>query len=122
MKGMADALRDLDCPVSERNLVLQILRGLNSNFDLLKTLIPRQRPFPDYDRVLDDLRYDEIMRGLAPDSPAPSASTVLVAGPPSSAPPPAASLVAPPPSGPSGGGGSQPPSPWWTWWRGCWWS
>jgi len=41
MKGMADALHDLGCPVSDRVFVLQVLRGLNSNFDFLKTCIPR---------------------------------------------------------------------------------
>jgi hypothetical protein len=30
MKAMADSLGDLDCPASDRNLVLNVLRGLNS--------------------------------------------------------------------------------------------
>ena len=37
MKGMADALHDLGCPVSDRILVLNVLRGLSSTYDHLKT-------------------------------------------------------------------------------------
>ena len=41
MKGMADALHDLGCPVSDRVLVLNILRGLSSTYDHLKSWIAR---------------------------------------------------------------------------------
>ena len=37
MKGMADALHDLGCPVSDRVLVLNVLCGLSSTYDHLKT-------------------------------------------------------------------------------------
>ena len=46
MKGMADALRDLECLVPDRILVLNVLRGLNNTYDHLWTWITRQRPFP----------------------------------------------------------------------------
>ena len=48
MKGMADALHDLGDPVSDRVLVLNVLRGLSSTYDHLKTWITRQKPFPSF--------------------------------------------------------------------------
>ena len=41
MKGMADALHDLGDPVSDRVLVLNVLRGLSSTYDHLKGWIAR---------------------------------------------------------------------------------
>ena len=41
MKGMADALHDLGCLVPDRVLVLNVLRGLNSTYDHLRTWITR---------------------------------------------------------------------------------
>ena len=37
MKGMADALHDFGCPVSDRVLVLNVLRGLSSTYNHLKS-------------------------------------------------------------------------------------
>ncbi|CAN6354820.1 unnamed protein product [Urochloa humidicola] len=99
MKGMADELHDLGCPVSDRILVLNVLRGLNDSYELLRTWIPRQRPFPSFQQVQEDLTLDEISRGLSPTTP-----PALVAAPPVSSAPPATSLLGAPPPGPSGGG------------------
>ena len=96
MKGMADALHDLGCPVPDRVLVLNVLRGLNSTYDHLPTWITRQRPFPFFLQVRDDLVL-EITRGLATGSS--SSSTALVAAPPPSSTPPATSLLGAPPTG-----------------------
>jgi len=38
---MADALHDLGCPVPDRVLVLNVLRGLSSTYDHLRTWITR---------------------------------------------------------------------------------
>jgi hypothetical protein len=48
MKAMADSLGDLDCPVSDRNLVLNVLRGLNKKYEHLRAIITRSRPFPSF--------------------------------------------------------------------------
>ena len=48
MKGMADALHNLGCPVPDRVLVLNYLRGLSDTYDHLRTWITRQRPFPSF--------------------------------------------------------------------------
>nr|CAB3451012.1 unnamed protein product [Digitaria exilis] len=60
MKSMADSLADLGCPVEDRLLVLHILRGLNDTFDHMRDWITRQRPFPSYLQVRDDLVLKEL--------------------------------------------------------------
>ena len=105
MKGMADALHDLGCPVSDRVLVLNVLRGLSSTYDHLKSWIARQRPFPSFLQVRDDLALEEITRGLAPGSSSPT--TALVATPPASSAAPATSLLGAAPAGQTGGGGGR---------------
>jgi hypothetical protein len=101
---MADALHDLGDPVSDRVLVLNVLRGLSSTYDHLKCWITRQRPFPTFLQVRDDLALEEITRGLAPGSSSPS-SAALVAAPPASSAAPATSLLGAAPTGQTGGGG-----------------
>ena len=46
MKNKADALAALGEPVTNRTLVLNVLRGLNEHFQFMSQLITRQRPFP----------------------------------------------------------------------------
>ncbi|WVZ87940.1 hypothetical protein U9M48_034514 [Paspalum notatum var. saurae] len=116
MKGMADALCDLGWPMEDRFLVLNIVRGLNDSYGHLKTWISKQKPFPSFLQIRDDLVLDEITRGFSKGS----SSTVLVAAtpaaptssappvaPPAPATPPAHSLLGAPPPGPSGGGGGR---------------
>jgi hypothetical protein len=45
MKTMAGSLGDLGCPVEDRILVLNVLRGLSDRYTHLRSLIMRQRPF-----------------------------------------------------------------------------
>jgi hypothetical protein len=96
-------------------LVLNVLRGLSDRFAHLRTWITRQRPFPTFLEVRDDLVMEELTQGPQPGSTTSagsSSSTALAASSPrpsapprSTAPPPPSSFVGPPPSGPSGGGG-----------------
>jgi hypothetical protein len=100
--------------VEDRILVLNVLRGLSDRYAHLRTWITRQRPFPTFLEVRDDLVMEELTQGLQPGSTAStgssSSSTALAAtSPRPSAPPrstatPPSSLLGPPPSGPSGGG------------------
>jgi len=117
MKGMADALHDLGCPVGDRILVLNVLRGLNHTYGHLRTWITRQQPFPSFLQVRDDLVLEEITKGPMTGSSSTS-STALVATPPSSSALPATSLLGAPPPGPSegGGGASSARGAWW-WYR-----
>ena len=116
MMGIADALHDLGDPVSDRVLVLNVLRSLSSIYDHLKTWITCQKPFPSFLQVRDDLALEEITRGLAHGLSSPTL-TALVAAPPPLLPP--RSLVLLPPGRPEvggmdvGGGGT---GWWWYWW------
>lgn len=67
IKAMADSLRDLGCKVSDRNLILNVLRGLNKRYEHLRAIITRSIPFPTFHKVRDDLVLEELQ--LGPDSP-----------------------------------------------------
>jgi hypothetical protein len=62
MKTMADSLGDLGCPVEDRIFVLNVLRGLSDRYTHLRSLIVRQRPFPTFLQVCDDLALDSWRR------------------------------------------------------------
>jgi len=104
---MADALHDLGCPLPDRVLVLNVLRGLNSTYDHLRTWITRQRTFPSFLQVRDDLVLKEITRVPATGSSSSSSSTALVTAPPASSASPATSLLGAPPTDQPGGGGPE---------------
>jgi hypothetical protein len=108
---MADSLGDLGCPVEDRILVLNVLRGLSDRYTHLRSLIMRQRPFPIFLQVCDDLALEEITLGAqvasisGPGSS--SSSTALVAFTPTRPPTPSQSALGPRPPGPSMGGGGR---------------
>jgi hypothetical protein len=112
MKSTADALRDLGFTILEHILVLNVLLGLPSSYEIVRTLLTHQQPTPTFMQVHDALTLEELTRGLhTPASTTSSSSTsraLVAAPPPSSASPPAYLLGAPPP-GPSGVGGSWGP-------------
>lgn len=49
LKSLADLLTNLDSPVSDRNLVMYMLNGLNKNYDNIINVIKHQKPFPSFD-------------------------------------------------------------------------
>jgi hypothetical protein len=104
MKAMADSLGDLGCPVEDRMLVLNVLRGLSDRYTHLQSLIMRQCPFPTFLQVRDDLALEEITMGtqaaLISGSGSSSSSTALAALTPTRPPTPAQSE-------PSRGGGGR---------------
>jgi hypothetical protein len=112
-KKLAEDLRDLGEPVSDRTLVLNIIRGLNEHFLALGLHLRRTYPLPSFLQVRDDLALEELTMAKAPPaaalaaltapgsmgsttSPAPSTGT------PRHSQQPATQLPAP--SQPSGGG------------------
>jgi hypothetical protein len=103
MKNMADGLRDLGFTVSEHILVLNILRGLPSSYEAVRTLLTHQQPPPTFLKVRDALTLEELTRGHH--TPASTSTRALVAAPPPSSASPPASLLGPPPPRPCGGGG-----------------
>jgi hypothetical protein len=111
MKTMADSLGDLGCPVEDRMLVLNVLRGLSDRYTHLRSLIMRQRPFPTFLQVRDDLALEDITLGAqaasisSPGSS--SSSTALAAITPTRPPTPSQSALGPHQPGPSRGGGGR---------------
>ncbi|XP_062206168.1 uncharacterized protein LOC133908060 [Phragmites australis] len=75
LKSMADALGDLGEPVQDRTLVLSVLRGLNEKFGYMAALLKRQKPFPSFIEVRNDLLLEEITMTSKPGS----TSTALLA-------------------------------------------
>ena len=76
LKGMADALRDLDEPVQDRTLVLNLLRGLNGRFKAIGLHLRRGRPFPTFLQARNDLLLEELnMEATAPATALTTATT-----------------------------------------------
>jgi hypothetical protein len=64
MKGMVDALRNLGKLLSDRTLVLNILRGLNKRYNHLKTFLKLVIPSPSFHGVHNDLMLEDITMGI----------------------------------------------------------
>jgi hypothetical protein len=99
-KAMTNGLTNLDSPVEDQILVLNILRVLNQCFEHVGSIIRCYSPFPNFLKVRDDLLLKEIhMDSTGP----PAAPTVLYtnAAPPAAKPP-----FSTPSHPPSGGNGS----------------
>ena len=94
-KKMADQLDDLGSPVSDRTLVLNVLRGLNERFTSIGVHLRRARPFPTFKEVQAELLLEEMNMAHQSSSASPAAFVA------SSTPKQAA------PSGGAGSGGTR---------------
>ena len=74
-KKMADDLADLNEHVTDRTLVLNVLRGLNERYKDIGVHLRRGRPFPSFAAVRNELLLEEINMVQHPVAP----STALVA-------------------------------------------
>jgi hypothetical protein len=93
---MADGLANLDAPVEDRILVLNILRGLNQRFEHMSSIIRRYSPFLNFLKVRDDLLLQKIhMDSTRP----PAAPTALYTNAASSTAKPPSSTPSRPPNG-----------------------
>ncbi|XP_062221362.1 uncharacterized protein LOC133920806 [Phragmites australis] len=79
LKSMVDGLADLSEPITDRTLVLTLLKGLNEKFRHLQTILPMQKPFPTFVEARSQLLLEEITRGVRPNSGG-SPSVFLAAG------------------------------------------
>jgi hypothetical protein len=79
MKIMADSLSDLGCTVTGRNLILNVLWGLNKQYNHLWAIIMCNTPFPTFHKVQDDLVLEELTLGSnnTPAPPTPALSCPL---------------------------------------------
>jgi hypothetical protein len=64
MKGFADSLVNLSVDITDRVLVLNVLRGLNKNFKHLPAIFMHTTPFLSFKKVLDDLCLEKIQQGV----------------------------------------------------------
>jgi hypothetical protein len=60
MKTLADSLRVLRAYLMDESLVLNILRGLSPRYGHLKAILKRQKPFPTFEHVRNDLLLEEL--------------------------------------------------------------
>jgi hypothetical protein len=67
MEAMANTLHDLDSPVTEETLVLNLLRGLCPWYTHLRANLTRINLFPSFARVRDDLQLEELTTVAARD-------------------------------------------------------
>jgi hypothetical protein len=102
---MADDLADLDAPVEDQILVLNILRGLNQCFEHMGSIIRRYSPFLNFLKVQDDLLLKELHMDSNGPPAAPTALYTNVASP--AAKPPSSTPSHPPNGDNDGTGGNQ---------------
>jgi hypothetical protein len=104
-KAMADDRADLDAPVEDRILVLNILQGLNQRFEHVCSIIRRYSPFLNFLKVQDDLLLEEIHVDSAGPPAAPTTLYTNAASP--AAKPPSSTPSCPPNGGNGGTGGNR---------------
>jgi hypothetical protein len=63
LKTTADDLAALGEPVSDRSLVLNLIRGLNEQFESVGRHLRRGRPFPSFLEACDELLLEEMTMG-----------------------------------------------------------
>uniref|UniRef100_J3KVQ8 Retrotransposon Copia-like N-terminal domain-containing protein n=1 Tax=Oryza brachyantha TaxID=4533 RepID=J3KVQ8_ORYBR len=64
LKGLADSLRDLGEPITDRTLVLNLIRGLSPRFATQADLLPLQVSFPSFANARSALLLAEIVSKL----------------------------------------------------------
>lgn len=88
LKTTSDLLANLDAPVSDKNLVMYLLNGLNEKFDNIINVIKHKDPFPSFDNAKTMLLNEETRLKRCQKTPAttdnasaPSVLTVSTAKP-----------------------------------------
>ncbi|PWA87507.1 hypothetical protein CTI12_AA128900 [Artemisia annua] len=84
IKSMADRLKNLGSPVSEKNLVIYAVNGLDSRFATIVKIIRHREPLPSFETARTMLLLDESTMNEAHNSGSPlegstSSQTVLLA-------------------------------------------
>ena len=104
LKTMADQLGNLGEPVSDRTLILNLIRGLNAKYTAIGHHIRRGRPFPTFLEAKNDLLLEEITVGASDPDPS-TALLAAAAGRPSAPAPQQRSGGSGVGRGPGGGSG-----------------
>ena len=83
---MADDLTALGEVITDRTLVLNVIRGLNERFSHVGALLHRARPFPSFLEARDDLILEELTLENRKDAPATALAVSTTSSSPSPAP------------------------------------
>jgi hypothetical protein len=73
IKDFVDSLANLSIDITDRVLVLNVMRRLNNNFEHLRGIFTHATPFPSFQKVLDDLCLEEIQQGIPAATSTPTA-------------------------------------------------
>lgn len=85
MKTLADSIVELDEPMTDHVLTLNVLCGLYERFEYIRSFLKRQRPLSKFVEVCSELLLEEL--SMAPPSVVPTApTTALVASAPAPSP------------------------------------
>nr|XP_051190781.1 uncharacterized protein LOC127304116 [Lolium perenne] len=103
LKALADSLGDVGQPISDENLVLTLLRGLNENYAHLRSFLLFQVPFPTFLQTRSALLLEETQKKTDVKN---AAATALWACGQSVQPPPGGPRPPPPPPSAPGGAGA----------------
>lgn len=60
LKSLADALDEVEEPISDKTLTLQMIYGLSRRFQVMATVLPMQIPFPTFVQARSRLLLEEI--------------------------------------------------------------
>lgn len=80
LKALADALADVDEPITDRTLTLQMLRGLSRRFQVIATVLPMQSPFPTFNQARSRLLLEEITQDARDRADGSTALTIGLGG------------------------------------------
>ncbi|XP_010474871.2 PREDICTED: uncharacterized protein LOC104754388 [Camelina sativa] len=77
IKSLSDLLTNVDSPVSDRQLVMHCLNGLNEKFDGIHNVIRHRTPFPSFSTARSMLQSEEdrLKQQLRHTTPSPVATT-----------------------------------------------
>ncbi|KAJ9554207.1 hypothetical protein OSB04_018252 [Centaurea solstitialis] len=78
VKMLADQLANVDAPVSNNRLVLQLISGLNENYDTIASMIQQSDPLPDFFDARSRLILDETRKAKQTQVESSAANTGLV--------------------------------------------
>jgi hypothetical protein len=72
LETMATSLAEFGVPISERQMVLTLLRGLNGKFRHMVSILKMHRPFPTFAEARTHLLLEEVDIDARPPSPPPA--------------------------------------------------
>lgn len=88
LKNLSNQLANVDAPVTNDRLVLQLIAGLNDSYENIATLLQQSTPLPEFYTARSKLILQERRKASQH-----SAATALTAGSTSATPPPVTTTI-----------------------------